>query len=495
MDMKWFTDMEANIPRDGVRTRFAPSPTGYMHVGNLRTALYTWLIARNGGGKFILRIEDTDQGRLVEGAVEVIYATLRKCGLSWDEGPDVGGPVGPYIQTQRRDLYGKYAELLIAQGGAYRCFCTKERLDSLHGENGLGGYDGHCCHLSQAEIDEKLAAGIPHVVRQRIPDSGQTTFSDAVFGDITVENDDLDDQVLIKSDGLPTYNFANVVDDHLMGITHVVRGSEYLSSTPKYNLLYQAFGWEVPTYIHCSPVMRDAQNKMSKRHGDPSYEDLLELGFLSEAVVNYVTLLGWSPRGEFAEQEFFTLEELSKVFDIGGISKSPAIFDLEKLKYFNATYLRALSPADFFEGAKPYLSAAVTGAGIDLSLIAPLVQPRCDTWLDIAPQVDFFDALPEYSNELYCHKKMKTDEKNSLEALEKLLPVLENLSHWNYDSLHTALIGLAEALELKNGRIMWPLRTALSGKAVTPGGAVELCHILGKEESLRRIHHGMEQLG
>ncbi len=495
MDMKWFDEMEARIPRGEVRTRFAPSPTGYMHVGNLRTALYTWLIARHAGGKFILRIEDTDQGRLVEGAVEVIYATLRKCGLTWDEGPDVGGDVGPYIQTERRNLYGRYADLLVERGYAYRCFCDKERLESLHGENGLGGYDGHCRELPQSEIDEKLAAGVPYVIRQKIPREGTTTFSDAVFGNITVENATLDDQVLMKSDGLPTYNFANVVDDHLMGITHVVRGSEYLSSAPKYNLLYQAFGWDVPTYIHCSPVMRDQHNKMSKRHGDPSYEDLLSMGFLSEAVVNYVTLLGWSPKGADSEREFFTLDELAGTFDIGGISKSPAIFDIEKLKYFNANYLRALSPEDFYAGAEPYLREAVKTPGIDLKLIAPLVQPRCDTWLDIAPQVDFFDALPEYSNELYCHKKMKTNEANSLEALQAVLPVLEALPEWTNESIHDALIGLAQRLELKNGRIMWPVRTALSGKAVTPGGAVEICHILGRDEALRRIRRGIEQLG
>ena len=495
MDMKWFDEMEARIPRGEVRTRFAPSPTGYMHVGNLRTALYTWLIARHAGGKFILRIEDTDQGRLVEGAVEVIYATLRKCGLTWDEGPDVGGDVGPYIQTERRNLYGRYADLLVERGCAYRCFCDKERLESLHGENGLGGYDGHCRELPQSEIDEKLAAGVPYVIRQKIPREGATTFSDAVFGDITVENATLDDQVLMKSDGLPTYNFANVVDDHLMGITHVVRGSEYLSSAPKYNLLYQAFGWDVPTYVHCSPVMRDQHNKMSKRHGDPSYEDLLSMGFLSEAVVNYVTLLGWSPKGADSEREFFTLDELAGTFDIGGISKSPAIFDIEKLKYFNANYLRALSPEDFYAGAEPYLREAVKTPGIDLKLIAPLVQPRCDTWLDIAPQVDFFDALPEYSNELYCHKKMKTNEENSLEALQAVLPVLEALPEWTNESIHDALIGLAQRLELKNGRIMWPVRTALSGKAVTPGGAVEICHILGRDEALRRIRRGIEQLG
>ncbi len=495
MDMKWFDELEARIPKGGVRTRFAPSPTGYMHVGNLRTALYTWLIARHSGGRFLLRIEDTDQERLVEGATQVIYDTLRKCGLDWDEGPDVGGPVGPYIQTERRDLYARYAGLLVEKGHAYRCFCDKERLASLHGADGLGGYDGHCRELSQEEIGQKLAAGVPYVIRQKIPAGGQTTFSDAVFGDITVENSTLDDQVLLKSDGLPTYNFANVIDDHLMGITHVVRGSEYLSSSPKYNLLYEAFGWEVPTYIHCSPVMRDQHNKMSKRHWDPSYEDLLEQGFLSEAVVNYVTLLGWSPRGEYAEREFFSLKELSELFDIGGISKSPAIFDLDKLKYFNANYLRALPAEAFCAGAAPYLRRAIQNPAIDLSLVAPLVQPRCDTWLDIAPQVDFLDALPEYSNALYCHKKMKTNEENSKEALEQVLPVLEGLSAWTYDAIHDALIGLAQSLELKNGRIMWPVRTAVSGKAVTPGGAVELCHILGREESLRRIRQGIAQLG
>ncbi|MEQ2442216.1 glutamate--tRNA ligase [Pseudoflavonifractor sp. CLA-AP-H29] len=493
MDMKWFDDMEARIPKGKVRTRFAPSPTGYMHIGNLRTALYTWLIARHQGGTFILRIEDTDQERLVEGATEVIYKTLRECGLTWDEGPDIGGPVAPYVQTERRDTYGKYAELLVERGHAYYCFCEK-----TESEEDSGNFDraaDPCRSLSLEEARARIAAGASYVIRQKIPAGGTTTFSDAVFGDITVDNDTLDDQVLIKSDGLPTYNFANVIDDHLMGITHVVRGSEYLSSAPKYNLLYQAFGWEVPTYIHCSPVMRDAHNKMSKRHGDPSYQDLIAQGFLSQAVVNYVTLLGWSPRGEYSEQEFFSLEELSQVFDIGGISKSPAIFDIEKLRYFNAKYLRELSPEDFYALAEPYLREAVKTPGIDLKLIAPLVQPRCDTLLDIAPQVDFFDVLPEYSNELYCHKKMKTNEENSLEALKQVLPVLEGLSDWTYDAIHDALIGLAEKLELKNGRIMWPVRTALSGKAVTPGGAVELCHILGRDEALARIRKGIAQLG
>ena len=492
MDMTWFDDMEARIPMGEVRTRFAPSPTGYMHVGNLRTALYTWLIARSKGGKFLLRIEDTDQGRLVDGAVEVIYATLRKCGLNWDEGPDLGGPVGPYIQTERRDIYGKYAHLLVEKGHAYYCFC--EKTESEEDSGSFERADDPCRFLSLEEAKARVEAGEPYVVRQRIPREGTTTFHDAVFGSITVENKTLDDQVLIKRDGLPTYNFANVIDDHLMGITHVVRGSEYLSSAPKYNLLYEGFGWEIPEYVHCSPVMRDQHNKMSKRHGDPSYEDLIAQGVLSEAVVNYVTLLGWSPKGENAEREFFTLNELAEVFDLGGISKSPAIFDIEKLKYFNANYLRALSPEDFFAVAEPYLKEAVKTESIDRKLIAPLVQGRCDTLLDIAPQVDFFDALPAYSNELYCHKKMKTDTVNSLEALNLTLPELEALPEWSYDAIHDALIGLAQKLELKNGRIMWPVRTALSGKAVTPGGAVELCHILGRDESLRRIRKGIEQL-
>ncbi len=488
---QWFAEMEARIPVGEARTRFAPSPTGYMHVGNLRTALYTWLIARSLGGKFILRIEDTDQERLVEGAVEIIYKTLRKCGLDWDEGPDVGGPVGPYVQTQRRDLYGKYAHLLVEKGAAYYCFCEKAESEEDSGEFDRAA--DPCRDIPYKAAKARVDAGEPYVIRQKIP-AGQTTFSDAIYGDITVDNSDLDDQVLMKRDGLPTYNFANVIDDHLMGITHVVRGSEYLSSAPKYNLLYQSFGWAVPTYVHCSPVMRDAQNKMSKRHGDPSYEDLLAMGFLSEAVVNYVALLGWSPKGEYAETEFFTLAELTKVFDIHGISKSPAIFDLEKLKYFNAHYLRALSPEAFYPLAEPYLKEAIHSPAIDLKLVAPLVQGRCDTLLDIAPQVDFFDAVPEYGNELYCHKKMKTDEENSKEALGWVIPALEALPEWSFDAIHDCLIALAEAKELKNGRIMWPVRTALSGKAVTPGGAVELAHILGREETLKRLRAGLEHL-
>ena len=493
MDLNWFEEMEARIPKDGVRTRFAPSPTGYMHVGNLRTALYTWLIARHSGGKFILRIEDTDQGRLVEGATEVIYATLRKCGLTWDEGPDIGGPVGPYIQTERRALYGKYAELLVEKGHAYYCFCEK-----TESEEDSGNFDraaDPCRDMSLEEARAKVAAGAPYVIRQKIPAGGSTVFSDAVFGDITVENSTLDDQVLIKRDGLPTYNFANVIDDHLMGITHVVRGSEYLSSAPKYNLLYQGFGWDVPTYIHCSPVMRDAHNKMSKRKGDPSYEDLIAMGYLSEAVVNYVTLLGWSPRGEYAEREFFTLAELAEIFDIGGISKSPAIFDIEKLTYFNAHYLREMSPEAFHAAALPYIRQAVQNPALSTEEIAGLLQARCERLTDIPEKLDLFDALPGYDAELFTNKKSKTNPEVSRRMLEAVLPALDGLADWTVDGIHDALIGLAESLEVKNATLMWPVRIAAAGKAVTPGGAVEICHILGKDECLRRLRLGLDKLG
>lgn len=493
MDLNWFEEMEARIPKDGVRTRFAPSPTGYMHVGNLRTALYTWLIARHSGGKFILRIEDTDQGRLVEGATEVIYATLRKCGLTWDEGPNIGGPVGPYIQTERRALYGKYAELLVEKGHAYYCFCEK-----TESEEDSGNFDraaDPCRDMSLEEARAKVAAGAPYVIRQKIPAGGSTVFSDAVFGDITVENSTLDDQVLIKRDGLPTYNFANVIDDHLMGITHVVRGSEYLSSAPKYNLLYQGFGWDVPTYIHCSPVMRDAHNKMSKRKGDPSYEDLIAMGYLSEAVVNYVTLLGWSPRGEYAEREFFTLAELAEIFDIGGISKSPAIFDIEKLTYFNAHYLREMSPEAFHAAALPYIRQAVQNPALSTEEIAGLLQARCERLTDIPEKLDFFDALPDYDAELFTNKKSKTNPEVSRRMLEAVLPALDGLADWTVDGIHDALIGLAESLEVKNATLMWPVRIAAAGKAVTPGGAVEICHILGKDECLRRLRLGLDKLG
>lgn len=496
IDMKWFDEMEGRIPRGGVRTRFAPSPTGYMHVGNLRTALYTYLIARHAGGRFILRIEDTDQGRLVEDAVDVIYATMRRCGLTWDEGPDVGGPVGPYIQTERRDFYKKYAELLVEKGLAYYCFCDKA--ESAEDSGNFERAEDPCRALSKEEAEANVAAGRSYVIRQRIPE-GTTTFHDAVYGDITVDNAELDDQILLKSDGLPTYNFANVVDDHLMGITHVVRGAEYLSSAPKYNLLYEAFGWEIPTYVHCSSVMVNdpetgAVRKMSKRHGDPSYEDLVAQGYLSHAVVNYVALLGWAPHGDIAEQEFFTMDELIAAFDIAGISKSPSAFDMEKLNYFNANYLRGLSPEEFAREAEPWIRRTVKNEAYDAAAIAALLQARCERLSDIPEKVDFFDALPEYGADLYTNKKSKTNSEVSLEMLKQTAPVLSGLDDWSQDSIHGALVGLAEKLGVKNATLMWPLRIAAAGKAVTPGGAVEICRILGKDETLRRMELGMEKL-
>ena len=482
-DMKWFEDMEARIPKNEVRTRFAPSPTGYMHVGNLRTALYTYLIARHNNGKFILRIEDTDQGRLVEGAVDVIYKTMAQCHLEHDEGPDVGGPVGPYVQTESRPLYKEYAELLMEKGHAYRCFCEKNESEEDSGDFDRG--DDPCRDMSREESDRRAAAGEPYVIRQRIPHEGSTTFHDEIFGDITVENTTLDDQVLIKRDGLPTYNFANVVDDHLMGITHVVRGSEYLSSAPKYNLLYQGFGWEVPSYVHCSPVMRDAHNKMSKRHGDPSYEDLIAQGYLTDAVINYVALLGWSPRGE---QEIFSMDELKEVFEMSGISKSPAIFDIEKLKYFNSEYIRAMPPEKFAEVAEPYIRQAVKNEKYDAAAIAALLQQRTEVLTDIPEKLDFFDELPEYGTELFVHKKSKSDEASSREVLDRMLPIFEGIENWDDESILAAMTGLAGSMEVKNAKVMWPVRIAVAGKAVTPGGAVEICRILGKEETLRRLH-------
>ena len=481
-DMKWFEEMEARIPHGRVRTRFAPSPTGYMHVGNLRTALYTYLIARHEGGSFILRIEDTDQGRYVEGAVDVIYRTLEECHLEHDEGPDLGGPVGPYVQTERRGLYREYAELLMERGHAYRCFCEKTESEEDSGEFGRG--DDPCRGLSREESDRRAAAGEPFVIRQRIPHEGTTTFHDEIFGDITVENAGLDDQVLIKRDGLPTYNFANVVDDHLMGITHVVRGSEYLSSAPKYDLLYRGFGWEVPKYIHCSPVMRDAHNKMSKRHGDPSYEDLIAQGYLTDAVINYVALLGWSPKGE---QEFFTIDELKDCFDLAGISKSPAIFDIEKLKYFNSAYIREMSPEAFAAAAEPWIRRAVKNPAFDAAAIAALLQQRTEILSDIPEKLDFFDELPDYELELFVHKKSKSDLQSSLEALRAVIPAFEALESWDDESILGCMVSIAEAAGVKNAKIMWPVRIAAAGKAVTPGGAVEICRILGREETLRRL--------
>ena len=491
MDMTYFDEMEARIPRGKVRTRFAPSPTGYMHVGNLRTALYTWLIARSHGGTFILRIEDTDQGRLVEGAVDVIYRTMAECGLDHDEGPDVGGPVAPYIQSQRRDTYGRYAQLLAEKGGAYYCFCEKCASEEDSGEFDRAA--DPCRDLPLENALRRVEAGEPYVIRQKIPQTGTTTFHDAIFGDITVENSTLDDQVLLKRDGLPTYNFANVIDDHLMGITHVVRGSEYLSSAPKYDLLYHAFGWDVPTYVHCSPVMRDAQNKMSKRHGDPSYEDLKAEGYLTEAILNYVALLGWSPKGELAEQEIFTLSELVNAFDITGISKSPAIFDRAKLDHFNAVYLRSMAPEAFAKVAAPYIRQTVKG-NFDVAAIAGLLQARCEKLTEIPEKVDFFDTCPDYGVEFFTNKKSKTNPEVCKTMLEAAIPMLEALPQWTDESIHDGLVALAETLGVKNATLMWPVRIAAAGKLVTPGGAVEICRILGRDETLRRLRAGLEKL-
>lgn len=478
-----------------VRTRFAPSPTGYMHIGNLRTALYEYLIAKSQGGKFILRIEDTDQERQVEGAVDVIYNTLRMTGLKHDEGPDIGGDYGPYVQSERMGMYMDYAKELVEKGEAYYCFCTKERLESLKESNAEGAafakYDRHCLGLSKEEVQAKLDAGEPFVIRQKMPDSGTTTFSDVVYGDITVENTELDDQILMKADGFPTYNFANVVDDHLMHITHVVRGSEYLSSTPKYNLLYKAFGWEPPVYVHLPAVMRDAHHKLSKRHGDKSFEDLVREGYVVEAIVNYIALLGWSPSGT---QEIFSLKELEENFDMAGLSKSPAIFDIKKLTWMNSEYLKAMDFDKFYALAEPKLKEALDGTDLDLKKIAALLQKRLETLNDIPSLVEFFKTLPEYGTELYTHKKMKTNDEIALSSLEAALPVLENLEDWNTTSIHDALMALVGELGIKNGQLLWPVRTALSGEPTSPGGAMELADILGKEESLRRIRKGIELL-
>lgn len=479
-----------------IRTRFAPSPTGYMHIGNLRTALYEYLIARSQGGQFLLRIEDTDQERYVADAMSVIFDTLKLTGITYDEGPGVGGDYGPYIQSERRGIYLEYAKQLVDKGAAYYCFCTKERLESLKASDDKLGtsfnYDRHCLSLSKEEVEKNLAEGKPYVIRQLVPREGKTTFSDVVYGDITVENDTLDDQILIKSDGLPTYNFANVIDDHLMKITHVVRGNEYLSSTPKYNILYQAFGWEIPVYIHLPNIMKDAQHKLSKRNGDASFQDLVEKGYLPEAIINYIALLGWSPGDT---REFFTLKELEENFTIKGLNKSPSIFDIEKLKWMNAEYLRKYSPDEFYALAEPYLRKTLGETSLDLRKISALIQQRTELLTDIPEKIDFFRELPAYSTAIYCHKKMKTDEQNSLENLICVRQYLtEYQGEWQSSALYEALCGLAAEAGVKNSQILWPVRTALSGKEVSPGGATELAEILGREETMRRLEAGIEKL-
>jgi len=478
-----------------IRTRFAPSPTGRMHVGNLRTALYAYLIAKHEEGDFILRIEDTDQERLVEGAVEIIYRTLAKTGLIHDEGPDKDKGVGPYVQSERQKsgLYMKYAKELIAKGEAYYCFCDKERLESLSrvvGGKEINVYDKHCLHLSKEEVEQKLKDGMPYVIRQNNPTEGTTTFQDEIYGDITVNNDELDDMILMKSDGFPTYNFANVVDDHLMGITHVVRGNEYLSSSPKYNRLYEAFGWEVPIYVHCPLITDEEHHKLSKRCGHSSYEDLLDQGFLSDAIVNFVALLGWSPE---SNEEIFSLEELIKAFDYHHLSKSPAVFDYQKLRWMNGEYIKKMEFDDFYNKALPYLKEAISKE-LDLKKIAEMVKSRIEVFPDIPELVDFFQKLPEYDTSMYTHKKMKTDTASSLAVLKDLLPAFQAQEDYSNDALYQTVIRYVEEKGCKNGYALWPLRTAVSGKQMTPAGATEIMEIIGKEETVFRLQKGIEML-
>lgn len=478
-----------------IRTRFAPSPTGRMHVGNLRTALYAYLIAKHEGGDFILRIEDTDQEREVEGAVDIIYRTLAKTGLVHDEGPDKDGGCGPYVQSERQaqGIYLKYAKELIDKGEAYYCFCDEERLSSLVTEfegKTITRYDKHCLHLSKEEIEANLAAGKPYVIRQNNPLTGTTTFRDELYGDITVSNEELDDMILIKSDGFPTYNFANVVDDHLMGITHVVRGNEYLSSSPKYNRLYEAFGWEIPTYIHCPLITDEDHKKLSKRSGHSSFEDLLDQGFLTEAIINFVALLGWCPEDN---REIFSLDELISAFNYKNMSKSPAVLDMTKLKWMNGEYIKAMDDDKFFEIALPYIKEVIT-KDYDLKKIAAMVKTRIEVLPDIKEHIDFFESVPEYSVDLYTHKKMKTNPENSLVLLTEVLPVLEAQDDFSNDALFATLQAFGKEHEYKTGYVMWPLRTAMSGKQTTPGGATELMSVLGKDEYIKRIKAAIEKL-
>lgn len=477
-----------------VRTRFAPSPTGYLHLGGLRTALYTYLFTKKNNGVFILRIEDTDQERLVVGATEKIYKSLKLAGLNWDEGPDVGGPVGPYIQSERKDMYLPYAQQLVREGKAYYCFCTKEELAerraAAEAEGKTWKYDKHCLHLSPEEIQAKLDAGVPYVIRQNIPESGEASFDDVLYGHISVDCSELDDNVLIKADGLPTYNFANVIDDHTMGITHVLRGNEYLSSTPKYNLLYDAFGWEKPVYIHLTPVMADSTRKLSKRHGDPSFEDLLDEGYLKDAVVNYISLVGWNPGDN---REFFTMDELIEAFSLEGLSKSPAIFDKNKCRWMNAEYIRRMTPEEFTAAAMPWYEKAGI-AHMDKEILQRNLQPRVEVFGELPAMVDFLTRMPEFGEELYFSKKMKTNADTARRDLPVIIDTLEKLPEWTEESVHTALLNLAAEQGVKNGVILWPARIAMAGKLVTPCGAIEIAVLLGREETLRRMKDSLAKL-
>lgn len=478
-----------------VRTRFAPSPTGFLHLGGLRAALYGYLFAKKMNGDFILRIEDTDQERFVEGATEVIYDTLRDCGMNWDEGPDVGGDYGPYIQSERKDTYLPYAQQLVESGHAYYCFCTKEELDKRRAAAEAKGevfkYDKHCMHLTKEEVQAKLDAGVPYVIRQNAPTEGETSYHDEVFGDMTFPNDVLDDMILIKQDGMPTYNFANVIDDHLMGITHVMRGMEYLSSTPKYNLLYNAFGWEIPTYIHMPPVMRDATHKLSKRDGDAYYSDFVNKGYLPEAIINYLALVGWNPGND---REFFTLEELVEAFDVGRINKAPGIFDVEKLTWFNWEYIRKMDFEKYLTMVTPWFDKVLAGKGIDYRRLAQLMQERTEVFNRVPDMVKFLGELPEYDIDLYTHKKMKTNPEVAKAALEMVKPIIEGIDNWTEETIHDVLMAAIAQAGLKNGAVLWPLRIAISGQASTPGGAIEIAWLLGKAETLRRLNAGLAKL-
>lgn len=479
-----------------VRTRFAPSPTGFMHLGGVRTALYNYLYAKKMGGKFILRIEDTDQERFVEGATEVIYDTLKGCGMDWDEGPDVGGEYGPYVQSERKELYLPYAQQLVEKGAAYYCFCTKEEVEERRAAAEARGevfkYDKHCLQLSREEVQAKLDAGLPYVIRLNCPTEGESTYDDVVFGHISFPNDTLDDMVLIKADGMPTYNFANVIDDHLMGITHVMRGMEYLSSTPKYNLLYNAFGWEIPQYVHLTTVMRDAQHKLSKRDGDAYYSDFIEKGYLKEALINYLALVGWNPGDD---REFFTMDELVEAFDIHRLNNSPGIFDVTKLTWMNAQYISRMDFEEYLKMATPWFDRVLAGKNIDYRRLAELMQGRTEVFNRIPDMVSFLAEMPEYDNALYCHKKMKCDEAVARENITLMLPVLEGIQDWTEQNLHdTVMAAIAEAGK-KNGAVLWPLRIAISGLANTPGGAFEIAYLLGRDETLRRLKAALNHLG
>lgn len=474
-----------------VRTRFAPSPTGFMHIGNLRTGLYAYLFARKHGGKFILRIEDTDQERKVEGAVEMIYRTLETAGITYDEGPDKDAGYGPYVQTERMSIYKEYAEKLVELGGAYYCFCTKERLESLADENGVHTYDKHCRNLSKEEVERRLAAGEPYVIRQKVPENTTSSYTDMVFGEISVDTSDIEDGVLLKSDGLPTYNFANVVDDHLMKISHVIRGTEYLSSTPKYNLMYDAFGWERPKYMHLPPIMKDATRKLSKRYGDANFEDFIAKGYLPEAVVNYIALLGWCPKDN---REKMTIDEMIEAFDTDGISHSSSIFDENKMRWLNGEYLKAMTPDEFYKVAEPWIEKGIKGNDFDKREIASLMQTRVDVLGEIPEKIEFLNNFGEYDLNMYIHQKMKVDLDVAKKAVGVAIDALKDFDDWTDEAIKERIKAAAEEAGMKGGQVMFSMRVALSGAPVTPGGAIELAKVLGKEESLRRMQFSLDLL-